>query len=257
MNKIHPTAIIDENAQLGDNIEIGPYCLVGPNVKLGDNTKLVSHVVIDGHTTIGKNNNIFSFAAIGTAPQDLKYKGEPTEVIIGDNNTIREYATINLSAIMGDPTRIGNNNLIMAYAHVAHNCQIGNNSIIANAVNMAGHVLVADFVTIGGLTAIHQFVQIGRYSFVGGASAVKKDVPPFTRGQGAKYEVVGLNSVGLSRKGFSSQTIEAIRRIYKIFYNPALNVSQALAEAEKLPDLCPEQQEFIEFVRNSHRGISR
>lgn len=258
MVDIHTSAIVDPKAQLGENVKIGPYCTIGPDVKIGDNTELISHVVVGGHTTIGKNNKLFPFCSIGMVPQDLKYCGEPTRVIIGDDNHIRECVTIHLSASMDEDTTLGNNNLIMAYAHIAHNCHVGNFVIMANSVNLAGHVTVNDYVTIGGVSAIHQFVKIGSYAFVGGTSGVKKDVPPYTRGQGmGHYKVIGLNSVGLSRKGFSNETIEGIKKVHRLFYQSKLNVSQALEEALKIENPTPEQLNYINFVQNSERGISR
>jgi UDP-N-acetylglucosamine acyltransferase len=258
MTFIHPTAIVDPKAVLGENVKIGPYCTVGPNVIIGDNTELVSHVVIDGHTTVGNNNKFYPFCSVGLAPQDLKYNGEPTKVIIGDSNHIRECVTIHASATLDENTTLGNNNLIMAYAHIAHNCHVGNNVIMANSVNLAGHVTINDFVTIGGVSAVHQFVKIGSYAFIGGTSGVKKDVPPYTRGQGmGHYKVIGLNSVGLSRKGFSNDTIEGIKKVHRLFYQSKLNVSQALEEALKIENPTPEQKNYIDFVQNSSRGISR
>jgi UDP-N-acetylglucosamine acyltransferase len=258
MQTIHPTAIVHPNAKLGDNINIGPYCTVGEHVIMGEGNTLVSHVVIDGHTTIGNNNKFFPFCSIGLQPQDLKYSGEPTRVVIGDNNHIRECVTIHASATLTEDTTLGNNCLIMAYAHIAHNCHVGNNVILANSVNLAGHVHIHDFVTIGGVSAVHQFVKIGTHAFIGGTSGIKKDIPPYTRGQGmGHYKIVGLNSVGLSRKGFSTETIEGIKKIYRLFYTSKLNVSQAMEEALKIEDPTPEQKIFIEFIQNSDRGITR
>lgn len=257
MSKIHSTAIVHPNAKIDNNVIIGPYCIVGENVSILSGTELVSNVIVDGHTKIGKNNKIFHSSVIGTAPQDLKYNGEPTEVVIGNNNNIREFVTINRSSIIGEPTTIGNNNLLMTYMHVAHNCIIGNNVIIANAVNLAGHIEIADFVTIGGMTAIHQFVKIGKYAFVGGASGVKKDVPPFTRGEGMPYEVVGLNSVGLQRKGFSKESIISIKKIYNWFYKSKMNVTQALNSLEKYGELNEFENAFVDFIKNAERGICK
>jgi UDP-N-acetylglucosamine acyltransferase len=254
---IHPTAIVDPGAELADGVVIGPWCRIGGDVRIGDNTELQNGVVIDGNARIGRENRIFSYAVIGTAPQDLKYRGEPTVVEIGDRNTIREFVTVNRSATLDEPVRVGSDNLLMAYAHIAHNCQIGDNVIIANAVNLAGHVHIMDYVTIGGMTAVHQFAWIGRYAFIGGASGVKKDVPPYTRGEGFPYRLAGLNAVGLRRKGFSAETVEAIKEIYRIIYHAGLNVSQALETVSQLSSLTPEQQEFVDFVKNSHRGIAR
>jgi len=257
MAHIHPTAIVHEGAQLGNNVKIGPWCIIGENVKIGDDTILYSNVIVDGDTEIGEGNRIFHSAVLGTDPQDLKYNGEPTRVIIGNRNTIREFVTINRSASLADPVTVGDGCLLMTYSHVAHNCHIGNGVILANSVNLAGHITIGDYVTLGGLTAVHQFVKIGRFSFIGGASGVKKDVPPYTRGEGMPYRLVGLNSVGLQRKGFSPEQVEAIWHVYRHFYNKGLNVSQALETVDTLGELSPEQNEFVEFVRHAERGICR
>ncbi|HOH97063.1 MAG TPA: acyl-ACP--UDP-N-acetylglucosamine O-acyltransferase [Candidatus Cloacimonadota bacterium] len=255
MSTIHPTAIVHSGAVIGENCEIGPYCVIGPNVVLGKNNKLHNNVVIDGHTTIGEGNKIFSYAVLGTDPQDLKYAGEPTKLRVGNNNTIREFATINRSNQLEEDTVIGNNNLVMEYVHIAHNCQVGSFCVIANVVQFAGHVHVHDFATIGGVTAVHQFVHIGTHAFVGGASAVKKDVVPYSRGQGNPYQTVGLNSVGLMRKGFSTEQIAQIKEIYNLFYRSGLNTTQALQEAET-KQLSQEQAVFVDFVIHADRGIS-
>lgn len=255
MNKIHPTAIIKEGAKIGSNCEIGPYCVIGENVSLGDDNILHNNVILDGHTSIGKGNKIFSFAVLGTDPQDLKYAGEPSRLSIGDYNTIREFVTINRSNQMQEDTVLGSNNLIMEYVHIAHNCQIGSNCIIANVVQLAGHVHVHDFATIGGVTAVHQFVHIGTHAFVGGASAIKKDIVPFSRGQGNPYQTVGLNSVGLMRKGFSNEAIAGIKEIYNLFYRSKLNTSQALEKVETM-ELDDFQKVFVDFVKAADRGIS-
>lgn len=255
MSKIHPTAIIKPGAVIGEDCEIGPFCVIGENVVLGARNTLYSSVVLDGHTTIGSGNRIFSFAVLGTEPQDLKYGGEPTRLKIGDNNRIREFCTINRSALMEEDTVVGDNNLLMEYVHIAHNCQIGSFCIIANVVQLAGHVHIHDFATLGGVTAVHQFVHIGSHAFVGGASAIKKDIVPFSRGQGNPYQTVGLNSVGLSRKGFSNEDVAGIKEIYNLFYRSKMNTSQALAEAESM-ELSEHQQLFVDFVINAERGIS-
>ena len=258
MKNIHPSAIVHPGAVLNAGVVIGPYAIIGEHVVLGDNTEVMAHAIVEGRTTIGKNNRIFPSASIGLVSQDLKDKGGATKLVIGDNNVIREFSTIHLSATLEEDTVIGHNNLIMAYAHIAHNCQVGNNIIISNAVQLAGHVHVDDFAVIGGLTAVHQFVKIGTHAFVGGASGLRKDIPPYTRGQGMdRYRIAGLNSIGLSRRGFSNETIEAIMKIYKIFYLANLNVAQAIEQAETLQNLIHEQRIFIDFCKNSGRGINR
>jgi UDP-N-acetylglucosamine acyltransferase len=257
MVTVHPTAIVSPRAELGDGVVVGPWCMIGDDVRIGAGTVLYSNVIVDGHTTIGANNRFFHSAVIGTNPQDLKYKGEPTAVEIGDDNTIREFVTVNRSATLEEPVRVGSHNLLMAYAHIAHNCQIGNHVIIANAVNLAGHVHIMDYVTIGGMTAVHQFVWIGRYAFVGGASGVKKDIPPYTRGEGMPYRVAGLNAVGLRRRGFSAEQVESLKEIYRIFYLAGLNTTQAMETVLRLSSLTPEQKEFVDFVRTCTRGICK
>ncbi|MFB3844648.1 MAG: acyl-ACP--UDP-N-acetylglucosamine O-acyltransferase [Candidatus Cloacimonadaceae bacterium] len=256
MTFIHPTAILDPDVQIGEDCYIGPYCQIGPRVILGDRTRLASNVIIGKNTTLGTDNKIFAHAVLGTDPQDLKFGGEETYLVIGNFNTIREFATINRSNQTGEVTHVGDYNLLMEYVHIAHNCQIGNHVVISNAVNMAGHVHIADWANIGGLTAIHQFVHIGTYAFVGGASAVKKDIAPYTRGQGNPYRTVGINSIGLFRKGFSSETVAQIKQIYMLFYQSKLNTSQALQAAAKWEKLTPEQQIFVDFVKHCERGLS-
>ncbi len=256
MIQIHPTAIVEEGTVIADGCVIGPYCRIGKDVVLGTGNHLISNVIIEGHTTLGEGNKISPYAVLGTDPQDLKFKDEPTRLRIGNHNTIREFVTINRSNQMAEDTVVGDKNLIMEYVHIAHNCQIGSNCVIANVVQFAGHVHVHDFATIGGATAVHQFVHIGTQAFVGGASAIKKDIVPYSRGQGNPYKTVGLNSVGLMRKGFSNETIAGIKEIYNLFYRSGLNTTQALAKAAELDSLSPEQLTFIEFVKRAERGIS-
>ncbi len=256
MISIHKTAIVAPEAKIGDDCSIGAYCIIGKDVVLGSGNKLISNVIIEGHTTIGNDNKIFPYAVLGTDPQDLKFKDEPTRLNIGNNNTIREFVTINRSNQMEEDTNVGSNNLLMEYLHIAHNCQIGSFCVVANAVQMAGHVHVHDYAIIGGQTAIHQFVHIGAHAFVGGASAIKKDIAPYTRGQGNPYKTVGLNSVGLMRKGFSNETIAAIKAIYNHYYRNGMNVSQATEQIAILGELIPEQLVFFDFVKNSERGLS-
>ncbi|MCF7912490.1 MAG: acyl-ACP--UDP-N-acetylglucosamine O-acyltransferase [Candidatus Cloacimonetes bacterium] len=256
-NYIHPSAIIDASVKLGDNNHIGPHCIIGEDVVLGNNNHLMSGVLIYQHTRIGDNNTFHHCASAGTDPQDLKYNGELTYLNIGDKNTFREFVTLNRSATVDEDSSIGSNCLLMAYVHLAHNCHLGNNVILANAVNLAGHITIEDNASIGGMVAIHQFVKIGRYTFIGGKSGIKKDVPPFTRGEGFPYTLHGLNTVGLQRKGFSPDDIKAIKEIYRIFYRKGLNTAQAMAEIDLIASPTILQQEFIDFVRNSERGICR
>lgn len=257
MSDIHTTAIVHSRAEIGKNCQIGPYCIIDKDVKLGNNNTLQSNVLLTGNTTIGDNNKFFHSAVIGTDCQDLKYKGEPTLLIIGNNNVFREFCTVNRSATLDEPTQIGDNGLFMAYAHVAHNCILGNNLILANAVNLAGHVHIEDYVTIGGMSAISQFSTIGAFAFVGGKSGISKDVPPFIRGGGHPFEIAGINSIGLARRGFSSEEILSIKQMFKVFYFSGMNTSQALEEAEKLKPFTRGQEQFYNFIKNSARGIHK
>lgn len=256
MSRIHPSAIVSPQAVIGEGCQIGPFCQIGPDVVLGKGNVLGSNVIITGSTQIGDENRFFSFSVIGSQSQDLKYQGGKTGLRIGSGNTFREFVTISRSSNEGGHTILGDRNLFMNYAHVGHDCVVGSGCVVANSVQMAGHLVIGDEVNIGGMTAIHQFVHVGVHAFVGGASAVKKDIAPYTRGMGNPYKTVGLNSVGLVRKGFHSETVEAIKQIYRLFYRQGLNVSQALEAASKWPSLTAEQQIFVDFVRGSERGLS-
>ncbi len=258
MNQIiHPTAIIDPKAQIGNNVEIGPFSIIGPKVILQDGVKVSSNVVIDGRTTIGKGCRIFHSAVIGTEPQDLKYAGEDTAVEIGEYTTIREFATINRSSNIEQPTLVGSYCLLMIYTHVAHDCKLGGRVILANSVNLAGHVIIENNATIGGLTPVHQFVHIGCFAFIGGLSRVTQDVAPYTRGASVPYKTVGLNSVGLRRSNFSAETRATLKKLYKIFYNSNLNTAQALEKIKSEIEMIDEVKHFVEFVENSERGIAK
>ena len=255
MNNIHNTAIIEEGAQLGDNITIGPFTIIGKDVKIGDGTIIDSHTLIDGKTTIGKNNHIFSHASIGTIPQDLKFNGEDVELIIGDNNKIREYTLFNPGTIGGGSiTKIGDNNLFMGYVHVAHDCIIGNNCIFANGATLAGHVECADFVVVGGLTPIHQFCKIGTQAMIGGASAVAQDIPPFCLAEGNKAVLRGLNLTGLRRRFENREDIDAIKHAYKELFEsgrPLQEVASELLEINENKYV----KELANFVLDTKRGI--
>ena len=255
MNNIHKTAIIEEGAILGDNITIGGFTIIGKDVKIGDGTIIDSHTVIAGKTTIGKNNHIFSHAAIGTIPQDLKFNGEDVELIIGDNNKIREYTLFNPGTIGGGSiTKIGDNNLFMGYVHVAHDCIIGNNCIFANGATLAGHVECDDYVVIGGLTPVHQFCKIGTQVMVGGASAVSQDIPPFCLAEGNKAVLRGLNLTGLRRRFDNREDIDAIKHAYRELFEsgkPLQEVAQELFENNENKYV----KELANFVLNTKRGI--
>jgi len=255
---IHPTAIIEDGAKLGADVTIGPYCIVGSNVSIGDGCKLMSHVVLSGHTTMGCNNQIFPFSAIGQIPQDLKYHGEDSQVVIGDNNQIRENVTINAGTEGGGMvTRIGDNNLLMAYVHIAHDCILGNAIVLANCATLAGHVEVDDRAIIGGLSAIQQFVRIGRLSMIGGMSGVTKDVTPFTLlAGGYRAGLSGLNIVGLKRQGFKLSQIGKLKEIYRLLLQETGNREDRLLEADALLAADDhDAQDMIAFIRSAKRGL--
>ncbi len=256
MVEVHATAVVDATAELGPDVIIGPYCVIGPGVVVGEGTRLGAHVVIERDTVIGENCQIHAGAVLGGDPQDLKYRGEPTTLVVGAHTVIREYVTLNRGTSARGTTEIGSDCLIMAYAHVAHDCVIGNHAVLANAVNMGGHVTVEDWAIVGGLTAIHQFARIGRHSFVGGAAAVRKDVPPFVKAAGNPLRLYGLNSVGLQRRGFPESVRRGLRQVYRLFFKSNLNISQALERARQEVESCPEVTQFLEFVESSGRGIT-
>lgn len=253
--EVHPSALIDPTAQLGAGVSVGPYSIVGPNVTIGDGTRIASHVLIERDTQIGAGCALHHGAVLGTDPQDLKYAGEPTQLVVGDRTVIREYATLNRGTAALGRTVIGSDCLLMAYAHVAHDCVIGNHVILANSVNMGGHVHIEDWVIVGGLTPIHQFVRIGAHAFVGGATRVSKDVPPYVRAAGSPMEMSGLNSVGLQRRGFSEEVRRELKRAYRLFFGSQLNVTQALETARRELSPLPEVVHFLEFIETSQRGI--
>ena len=255
MNNIHKTAIIEEGAILGDNITIGAFTIIEKDVKIGDGTVIDSHTLIAGKTTIGKNNHIFSYASIGTIPQDLKFNGEDVELIIGDNNKIREYTLFNPGTIGGGSiTKIGDNNLFMGYVHVAHDCIIGSNCIFANGATLAGHVECADFVVVGGLTPIHQFCKIGTQAMIGGASAVAQDIPPFCLAEGNKAVLRGLNLTGLRRRFDNREDIDAVKHAYRELFEsgkPLQEVAKELLENDENKYV----KELAGFVVDTKRGI--
>jgi len=254
MSLIHASAVIEDGAILGENVSVGPFAYIGPNVKIGDNTTVAAHAVIEGHTTIGKNNRIFPHAAVGTIPQDLKFAGEHVELIIGDNNTIREFTLLNPGTKGGGSvTRIGNGNLLMGYVHLGHDVILGNNCILANGATLAGHVELGNHVVIGGLTPVHQFVHIGDYAMIGGASALSQDIPPFCLAEGNRASLRGLNLTGL-RRAMEREDINDLKIAYKELFEegqPLQEVAQRLFEStnsEKVKQLC-------EFIMTSKRGI--
>jgi UDP-N-acetylglucosamine acyltransferase len=255
---IHATAIVDKSAVIHDGVEIGAYSFIGPNVEIGENTKIMHHVSIVGHTKIGMRNKIYQFASLGEVPQDKKYKDEPTQLIIGDDNTIREFCTFNTGTVQGGGvTSVGNNNWVMAYAHIAHDCIVGNNIIFANSVALAGHVTVKDWVILGGSAAIHQFCIIGEHSMMAAMTAVTQDVPPYVMAFGYRAEPKGINVEGLKRRGFSITQIDNIKQAYKILYRNGLAFNEAKSYIIDLADSQSELQVFVEFFKQSTRGVIR
>ena len=256
--KIHPTAIIAPDAQLDEGVEIGPYAIIKSDVKIGKNTIIGPHTVIDDYTRIGEGCHIFQFCSIGAPPQDLKFGGEKTRVIIGNFNTIREFVTIHRSTTSDiGVTMIGDHNLIMAYCHVAHNCKLGNRIVMSNAATLAGHIHIEDYAIISGLTGIHQFCRIGAHCMIGGASAVVKDVPPFTIAQGNHAKLYGLNLIGLKRRNFPEKTIKALKEAYQIIFRSNLLLEKALNKAQEEVEDCAEVRHFIQFIKESERGMCR
>lgn len=258
MSKIHPTAIVDSRAELDRGVEIGPYSIIGPGVRIGRGTRVKAHVVIEGNTTIGEDNVIFQFATVGSVPQDLKYKGEDSRLIIGDHNTIREFVSLNPGTSGGGMvTRVGSHNLLMMYCHIAHDCILGDYNVIANGATLAGHVTLDDYVIAGGLIGIHQFVKIGTGALIGAGSMVSKDVPPYCNATGDRAKLKGLNIEGMRRRGFKKEQIETIRRAYRIILQSGLTIKVALRKARKELPGAPEVERITTFIENSTRGICR
>lgn len=257
MNLIHPSAIVHPEAELGENVQIGPYTVVEKDTVIGADCELGSHVLIARGARLGAGCRVFNGAVVGTIPQDLKYQGEDSLLNIGERTTIREFATLNRGTVESGSTDVGAGCLIMAYAHIAHDCKIGDNVIIANAVNLAGHVVVDDFASIGGMTPVHQFVRIGRHVFIGGGFRVPKDVPPYILAGGEPMKYTGLNIVGLQRREFKPETIATIKRAYRFLFRSGLNVSQALVKIESELEPTREVKMITDFIRNSKRGLIR
>ena len=257
-SQIHPTAIVHPGAQLGVDVEIGPYSIIGEHVEIGDRTWLGPHVVVNGHTRIGCDNRIFQFCSLGEVPQDKKYADEPTRLEIGNRNVIRESCTFNRGTVQDvGVTRLGDDNWIMAYVHLAHDCQIGNHTIFANNASLAGHVHIGDWVILGGFTTVHQFVRIGAHAMTSMASALVQDLPPYVMAAGNKAEPHGINVEGLKRRGFSADAIRAIRRAYKTLYKSALSLAEAQAVIAAECQTYPELQSFADFLAMPGRGIVR
>jgi UDP-N-acetylglucosamine acyltransferase len=254
---IHPSAIVHPKADIGPDCEIGPYCVIGPDVAMGPGCRLHSHVVIDGRTSLGSGNQIFPFASIGLQTQDLKWKGGVTRTEIGDNNTFREYVTVNSATKDGGATSVGSNNHILAYCHLAHDVKVGNHVIMSNVATLGGHVLVEDNAVIGGLAAVHQFCRIGKMSIIGGCSKVVQDVPPFMLADGSPAETRAINKVGLERNGISDLSQAVLKQAFKYLFRDGLTISNALARIESELQPLPEIQHLVAFTRASQRGISK
>lgn len=255
--RIHPTAIVDPGAAIGDGTEIGPYCVIGAGVELGENCVLLSHVTISGPSKIGANNKFFPYGSIGQQTQDLKYQGEPTHLEIGNGNSFREFATVHRGTLPGSYTRIGSGGNFLSYSHIAHDCIVGDNVIFSNNGTLGGHVEVGDYAIIGGLTAIHQFCRIGRFALTGGCSKIVQDVPPFMIADGNPAIVRGINQVGMERNGFGPDAIRRIREAYRLIYRSACNVKQASERIKTTLEPAPEIEHLLEFIASSPRGIIR
>lgn len=254
---IHPTAIIDPSAHLGDNTEVGPYCVIGAGVTLGSGNRLDNHVSIAGPTAIGENNHFFPFTSIGQRSQDLKYTGEPTHLEIGNGNSFREFCTVNRGTSPGSKTVIGHHNNFLAYSHVAHDCQVGDHVIFSNNGTLAGHVIVEDHAVIGGLSGVHQFCRIGRHAIIGGCTKIVQDVPPFMIADGNPAEIRGINQVGLERRGFSSDEIRSLREAYRFLCRSNLNVKQACDTIREQIPSNEHLSHLLDFIEASKRGIVR
>ncbi len=256
MRSIHPTAVVHAAARIGSGCLIGPYCIIGEHVELGARNKLHSHVVLDGHTSLGTGNEIYPFASLGLRSQDLKWKGGVTRVEIGDNNTFREHVTVNSATAEGGITRIGSDNHLLAYSHVAHDCTLGNHIVMSNVATLAGHVVVEDFATVGGLAAVHQFCRIGTMSIIGGCSKVVQDVPPYMLVDGNPAETRTINKVGLDRNGVAEETQFALKHAYRILFREGLTIPNALVRIESELPGNVELKHLVDFARRSERGLS-
>ena len=255
---IHPSAVIAPGAELDHGVRVGPYAVIGQQVHIGRDSSIGPHSVIEGHTTIGCENQIFQFASVGAIPQDKKYQGEDSRLTIGDRNTIREFATLNTGTTGGGlVTRIGNDNLFMVYSHVGHDCQIGNNVILANCATLAGHVLLEDYVGVGGLAAIHQFTRVGESAYLGGGAMVSLDVPPYCVAQGDRARLFGLNLIGLKRRGFGEEQLNALKKAYRTLFAEGLTLKEAVDRTRQEQASSPEVVHLTDFIASSQRGICR
>jgi len=255
---IHPTAIVDPKAELDSDVQVGPYAIIREDVSIGSGSQIGSHAVIEPFVSIGRDCRIFHFASIGATPQSLKFEGEKTYVKIGRGTIIREFVTIHRgTAFGGGITEVGEQNFLMAYTHIAHDCKTGRMVVMANNATLAGHITIGDFATVGGLTAIHQFVKVGDYAFIGGKSAVVKDIPPFVIAAGDRARLHGMNTVGLKRHGFTQTTINELKKVYRIIFRIGLTRNEALERVKAEVEQIPEVVKFLEFIQSSQRGITR
>lgn len=258
MAKIHQTALVDPRAELDGDVEVGAYSIIGPRVRVGKGTRIRSHVVLEGNTTVGESNTVFQFASVGSIPQDLKYKGEDSQLVIGHHNTIREFVSINPGTAGGGMvTRIGDRNLLMMYCHIAHDCVLGSYNIVANGATLGGHVVIEDYVIVGGLVGVHQFVKVGSGAILGAGSMVSKDIPPYCNATGDRARLRGLNIEGLKRRGFSREQIETLRKAYRIIFQSGLRTGEALKEVRRQFPESREVEQMANFIENSQRGICR
>jgi UDP-N-acetylglucosamine acyltransferase len=262
MARIHPTALVDAQAELGDDVEVAAYAVIGAHVRVGEGTRIGPHTVVEGHTTLGRNNRVFQFCSVGGAPQDKKYGGEPTRLEIGDGNTIREFCTLNTGTVQdAGVTRIGDDNWIMAYVHVAHDCQVGSHTIIANAVQLGGHVQLDDWVFLGGLSGVHQFVRVGAHAMTGFQTRLSQDLPPFVTASGNPAEAQGINQEGLKRRGFGAERIAQVKQMHRLLYRKGLRLDEAVQQIEALRVEQPQSEAdialMLDFVAAASRGIVR
>jgi len=254
--EVHPTAIVHPEAVLGEGVVVGPWALIGPRVHVGDGTEIGPRVLVERDTRIGEDCRLANGAVLGSDPQDLKFKGEQTTLEVGDRTVVREFATLNRGTSASGRTMVGSDCLLMAYSHVAHDCEIGNHVVLANSVNMAGHVVIEDWAIVGGLTPIHQFVRIGAHAFIGGGSRIPQDIPPYCRAAGSPPRLYGLNSVGLERRGFSEEVRKALKQAYRILFQSNDNLSRALDRVDEQVAGLPQVRHLVEFVRGSERGVT-
>jgi UDP-N-acetylglucosamine acyltransferase len=262
MATIHPTALVDPKAQLGQNVDVAAYAVIGGHVRIGEGSSIGAHCVVEGHTTIGRDNRIFQFCSIGGAPQDKKYTGEPTRLEIGDGNTIREFCTLNTGTVQdAGVTRVGDDNWIMAYVHVAHDCQVGSHTIIANAVQLGGHVQLGDWAFLGGLSGVHQFVRVGAHAMTGFQTRLSQDLPPYVTASGNPAEAQGINQEGLKRRGFSAERIDVVKQMHRLLYRKSLRLDEALQQIELLRGEHPQSGVdialMLDFLAAAGRGIVR